>query len=243
MKNNRLVRFLKRRLSPLVSKIWENPFTQFTAPEAMQRIVQHGFPVATVIDIGASDGRWSRKTMPYFPQAGFLAVEPLAERTEALQALKNECPNFDFAIAAAGSGTVGEVQLNVSPDLDGSTVDGADGESRTVRSATLDELVAERDLPGPYLIKFDTHGFEDEILRGAEKTLSQTSAIIMEVYNFKISPHALRFPEMCARLESLGFRCYDMADPLLRPYDRSLWQMDFYFCRADAKPFGHLDYR
>jgi FkbM family methyltransferase len=239
----RLVRFLKRKLSPLVSKVWENPFTQFTAPEALQRIGAHGFPVASVIDIGASDGRWSRKAMVHFPQAKFLAVEPLAERSAALEELRREKPNFDFAIAAAGSGVVREVTLSVSPDLDGSTVDGRGGEARRVRSATLDELVAEHRLPGPHLVKFDTHGFEDEILRGAEKTLAQTSVIIMEVYNFNISPHALRFPEMCGRIEALGFRCYDMADPLLRPYDRCLWQMDFYFCRADAAPFAHNDYR
>lgn len=238
-----IVQLLKRKLSPLVSKVWENPFTQFTAPEAMGRMLAHGFPVAGVVDIGASDGRWSRKTMAYFPKAKFLAVEPLEERSAALEALKAEKPNFDFAIAAAGSGKAKEVSLNVSPDLDGSTVDGDGGEARTVRSATLDELVVERSLPGPYLVKFDTHGFEDEILQGAEKTLAQTSVIIMEVYNFKISPHALRFPEMCARLEALGFRCYDMADPLLRVHDRCLWQMDFYFCRSDAKPFSHNDYR
>jgi FkbM family methyltransferase len=240
---DRFVRFLKRRLSPLVSKVWENPFTQFTAPEAMARIRAHGFPVATVIDIGASDGRWSRKTMAWFPGARFLAIEPLRERAPALEALKAERPNFDFAIAAAGSGAVQEVRLNVAPDLDGSTVDGHDGEERLVRSATLDELVAERGLTGPFLIKFDTHGFEDEILRGATATLAAASVVIMEVYNFQISPHALRFPAMCARMEGLGFRCYDMADPLLRVHDRCLWQMDFYFCRAEAKPFAHHDYR
>ena len=238
-----LIQFLKRKLSPLVSKVWENPFTQFTAPEAMTRLAGHGFPVTTVVDIGASDGRWSRKAMPYFPAARFLAIEPLAERSAALEQLRQERPNFDFAIAAAGSGEKPEVRLNVSADLDGSTVDGSAGESRSVRSATLDELLAERSLAGPYLIKFDTHGFEDEILRGARKTLEQTSVIVMEVYNFKISPHALRFPEMCQRLEALGFRCYDMADPLLRLHDRCLWQMDFYFCRTDAKPFLHNDYR
>lgn len=37
-------------------------------------------------------------------------------------------------------------------------------------------------------------GFEDEILRGAAQTLARTSVIIMEVYNFDISPTALRFP-------------------------------------------------
>lgn len=239
----RLLQVLKRKLSPVVSKIWENPFTQFTAPEALTRLRGHGFSVAAVIDIGASDGRWSRKTMPCFPGARFLGVEPLAERAAALAEMKASCPRFDYVIAAAGSGEVAEVTLNVAADLDGSTVDGTDGEARPVRSATLDELVAERQLTGPYLLKFDTHGFEDEILRGAERTLAATSVIIMEVYNFDITRHALRFPQMCARLEALGFRCYDMADPLLRPYDRCLWQMDFYFCRADAPFFRHTSYR
>ena len=69
------------------------------------------------------------------------------------------------------------------------------------------------------------------------------SVIIMEVYNFQISQSALRFHEMCAHMESLGFRCYDMADPMLRDHDKALWQMDLFFCRKDEKIFDHPHYK
>lgn len=233
---------LKKPLQPLAAKLWENPFIRFTAPEAMARMVRHGFPVGTVLDIGASDGSWSLRTMARFPQAHFFAIEPLAERRPALEQVKAAQKNFDFVIAAAGRSS-GEVHLNVTADLDGSTVDGGDGEARSVPSLTLDRIVADHSLRGPFLIKFDTHGFEDDILAGATETLRAASVIIMEVYNFDISPHALRFPAMCARLEALGFRCYDMADPLLRQRDGALWQMDLYFCRADHGMFRHAGFR
>ena len=65
----------------------------------------------------------------------------------------------------------------------------------------------------------------------------------MEVYNFRISDTALRFHEMCAHMEGLGFRCYDMANPMLRDYDKTLWQMDLFFCKKDEKIFDHPHYK
>ena len=64
----------------------------------------------------------------------------------------------------------------------------------------------------------------------------------MEVYTFDITATTRLFPEMCAHLQTLGFRCYDIADPLLRDYDRALWQMDLFFCRSDAPLFTQRTY-
>jgi len=238
----RLKALAKRLLHPIVSRVWDNPHARFTMPEAMRRMVAHGFPVRSVIDLGASDGRWSVETMKYFPEAHFLGVDPLIEREAALMATKASHPNFDYIIAAAGRANT-EVSLTVSEDLDGSTVGGRGANQRKVAGVTLDTLLASRKVDGPYLLKFDTHGFEEEILLGATKTLQNTTVIIMEVYNFKISGYTLRFHEICALLETLGFRCYDIANPLLRTYDQSLWQMDMIFCRSDDKIFTHHHYR
>ncbi|MBE9545660.1 MAG: FkbM family methyltransferase, partial [Proteobacteria bacterium] len=126
---------------------------------------------------------------------------------------------------------------------DGSTVNGWGGESRQVPVKTIDAIVSERNLTGNFLLKFDTHGYELPILKGARQTLNKTSIIIMEAYNFQISDNALRFHEMCANMESLGFRCYDIADPMLRDYDKSFWQMDLFFCRNDEKIFKYPHYK
>ena len=45
-------------------------------------------------------------------------------------------------------------------------------------------------------------------------------------------------PAMCAYLEALGFRCYDMAEPRLTEDGTALWQMDFFFCRIDSPLFS-----
>ncbi len=236
----KLANSLLRPYQQQIVKITPDPFTMTCAVE---RIRDHGIPIATVIDIGASDGTWSVNAIPFFPSASFLAIEPLQERMAALEDRKHVFANFDYALCVAGDSDATEVTLNVSRDLDGSTVDGSGGESRQVPVRTIDSLVSERNLQGPFLLKFDTHGYEIPILAGARNTLKKINAVIMEVYNFKITEHALRFHEMCFHMEGLGFRCFDLADPMLRLYDRSFWQMDLFFCREDSAIFSHSQYR
>jgi len=212
-------------------------------PAAIRRIAEHEIPNRTIIDIGASSGSWSLKTMSAFPRASFLAIEPLRERQDALQRVKQKHDNFDYVLCVAGDKDRGEATLVVSEDLDGSTVDGAGGKPRTVPTRTIDSIVAEKALTGPFLLKFDTHGYEIPILAGSKDTLAKTNVIIMEVYNFKITQHALRFPEMCSYMERLGFRCYDIAGPLLRLYDKAFWQMDICFARSDSSIFSYSQYK
>ena len=70
---------------------------------AVQRIRDHGLSVNAVIDIGASDGSWSRAVMGYFPNASCLAIEPLRERMAALERLKQKAANFDYELCVAGN--------------------------------------------------------------------------------------------------------------------------------------------
>jgi hypothetical protein len=107
---------------------------------------------------------------------------------------------------------------------------------------SIDDEIVSRGLPSPYLLKFDVHGFEMPILRGAEQTLRSTSLLIMECYNFEIAPGCLLFYDMCRHLHDLGFRVADMSEPLWRPLDRMLWQMDIFFVRADRPEFQRKSY-
>jgi FkbM family methyltransferase len=230
-------------LRPLGARIIKNTADHVEMMSAIGRVIGHGFEPACVIDIGASDGKWSRDVMRVLPGARYLAIEPLQERRGSLEKLKSAHENFDYSLCVAGSANNGMVTLHVSGDLDGSTVDGGGGPLRDVPVRTIDGLVAEKGLRGPFLLKFDTHGYELPILDGARDTLRNTLVVIMEVYNFRVSEHGLRFHEMCQRMETLGFRCYDMADPMLRAHDQALWQMDLFFCRQDNRMFAHDGYQ
>jgi FkbM family methyltransferase len=208
----------------------------------LARTAQKAAQVRTVFDIGASDGRWSRAAMPLFPQARFVAVDPLAEREPALKRLKDRDSRFDYELCVAGEEENGSVELAVGDDLDGSTVGGA-GKVRRVPSHSIDAIVAKKGVSGPFLLKFDTHGFEVPILNGAKKTLAETAYIVMEVYNYRHTAGTLLFHEMCALLDTQGFRCFNMADPMQRPLDGALWQMDLFFARKDNEFFRESSYQ
>ena len=107
---------------------------------------------------------------------------------------------------------------------------------------SIDAEVARRSLAGPFLIKLDTHGFEREILEGAAKTLEGTAAVIVEAYNFELRPGVMRFHELCAFMESRGFRTVDLADPMRRPRDDILWQMDLVFAAADLSDLADREF-
>ncbi len=238
-----ILRIVDSLLRPLGVKIVRSAQDDFEMSAAIQRIRDHNIAIESVIDIGASDGTWSVGAMKFFPDASFVAIEPLRERELALEYLKRKNMNFDYVLCVAGDSNTNEVMLNVSDDLDGSTVDGTGGNLRLVPAKTIDVIVSEKQMEGPFLLKFDTHGYELPILVGARETLKNTNVIIMEVYNFKITDHAIRFHEMCSHMEKLGFRCYDIASPLLRAYDKSFWQMDIFFCRDDSDIFSYSRYR
>jgi FkbM family methyltransferase len=199
--------------------------------------------IATVIDVGAAAGTWTTRALRHFPRASYLLIEPLAEREPELRALKREHSAVEFALAAAGQAP-GEVTINVSSDLDGSGIYGRSTQKeRRVPMTTIDGEIASRELGGPYFVKLDTHGYESPILKGARQTLENTALVMIEAYNFMLSPGSLRFHEVCALLETFGFRPSDLIEPVRRVRDGMLWQMDLVFARRDHPAFGHTSYR
>ena len=207
----------------------------------LARAAARGMAINTWIDVGASDGSWSLQAQRHFPRARFLLFEPLTERQPALAGLKQHA-GFDFIAAAAGAAP-GEIAFAIDPALDGSGVaaPGASG-TRTVPVEPSDRAVATRGLPGPYALKLDTHGYEIPVLAGATQVLAHTELLIIEAYNFTLVPSCLRFHELCAWLETRGFRCCDLADPMRRPGDGVLWQLDLAFAPATSPIFASNAY-
>lgn len=236
----KLLRVANALLGPIGVQLYRNG----TDMESVLRMIAARDPnIATVIDLGAARGHWSELALAFFPHARFLGVDPLREREPYLRSLKARNPRFDYVLGVAGEDDGGTAKLAVTADLDGSTVEGGEGEVREVPVHSLDALAARQELSGPYFIKFDTHGFEVPILNGAERTLAETKYLVMEVYNYRVTGRTLLFHEMCALLETKGFRVFNLADPLQRPGDHALWQMDLFFARHDDPIFASNSFR
>jgi len=236
--------FVKNRINPVLRRFGGAivPAHEETSLQpALGRIKSRGLNVETVIDVGASDGRWSEVVMNYYPQAKYFLVEAQDVHLEKLRSFKEKNKNVDFVLAAAGA-EAGEVYFDASDPFGGvASDDPIEGAQKVIRVpvTTIDEEVKKRDLAPPCLIKLDTHGFELPILCGAESTLSEASVVIIEVYNFVIANGAIRFHEMISFMEERGFRVAGMCDPIFRRLDGVLWQLDLVFIRKDRPEFSN----
>lgn len=226
----RLLDFANAIISPVGVQLYRAGMDMESELKVLSKVAK---PIGTVMDIGASTGRWSAAALSMFPNTRFIGIDPLKEREPSLAKLKQNNSRFDYVLCAAGEQANSTVDLGVMDDLDSSTVGDGKGKMRTVPSYSLDAIAEMKQCKGPYLLKFDTHGFEVPIMNGAAKVLSETNYIVMEVYNYRHVEGTLLFHEMCALLDSKGFRVFNMADAFQRPVDRALWQMDLFFARKD----------
>jgi FkbM family methyltransferase len=213
-----------------------------TTEAAFNSMLRRKCEINTAIDIGASDGRWSKTMMHFYPNAQYLLIEAQACHQVALNAFVTSHKNAKYVLSAAGQ-EAGNIYFDAGNPFGGQASNTPFEQNNiVVPVTTIDAEVEKNHLSGPFLIKFDTHGFEVPILLGASKTLKETSVIIMECYLHKLTKDSLLFNEMCGYLDNLGFRCIDMVDPAWRTYDDTFWQMDLIFIKKESFEFKYSDY-
>lgn len=223
----------------------QNAINAWTMTTALRRLSSQGFTFSTILDVGASDGKWTKDAITIFPDAHYLLFEPLEERRSELDLLRENFANVDFELAAVGA-ELGEVSLIVTEDLDGSRAMLNYEQSdvyRNVPLITIDHALGKKYLPPPYMLKLDVHGYELPILLGAATTLNQTNIVIIEAYNFHITADSPTFSELVLHMDKLGFNCIDVADPLRMTTEGFEWQVDLFFARKNDPVFANKTLR
>ncbi len=203
------------------------------------RAKQNGLAPATVIDVGAAWGNWSRESARVFPDARYVLVEPLVEYRASLEQVAKELPGAVLVplVAASAPGTM---TFHVHPDLEGSSVyrEGDDpqinGVPRELPATTLDAIAYEHHVEGPCLLKLDVQGAELEVLRGAEETLKNTEYAILETSLFASYDNVPLLHEVIAFMAGRGFVPYDILGLLYRPLDGALCQTDVCFVKENG---------
>jgi FkbM family methyltransferase len=208
----------------------------------LSNLKERGISANTIIDIGASDGRWSNDILKIFPKSKFFLIEANEIHKSGLESFKKKNKNVEYILAAAGD-KMGQIYFDNSDPFGGLAMTEKTNENNIqLPVVTTDHCVCENNLCGPFLLKLDTHGFEIPIFNGASKTMKDTNIIIVEAYNFKIAKESLLFYEMCDYMKKNGFRCSGLIDVCHRPKDNFLWQMDLIFVKETRNEFNDNNY-
>lgn len=193
-----------------------------------------GFHPHTICDVGASDGRWSRKCLKIFPKAQYFCIDPLEENQPCLAQCRAKYPSVSYWQGCFGPKT-GTVLLNV--DGAGSSIlpghfGNRYGIQREVPLETLDNLILQGSCSYPDLLKLDVQGYELEVLKGATSALREVQAAIAEVSFFPFQSGMPGFHEVVGQLAEYGFIVYDVLGLSLRPLDGAAGQTNLLFLRA-----------
>jgi len=212
---------------------------QSSLAAVLLRAKRQGFAPATVIDVGAAWGNWSRECAAVFPNARHVLVEPLVEYRTSLEKAVKELPSAVLVQSVAASAP-GTVTFHVHPDLEGSSVyrEGDDpqinGVPRELLATTLDFIAKEHHIEGPCLLKLDVQGAELDVLRGAEETLKKTEYVILETSLFSAYDNVPILHDVIAFMAARGFVPYDILGLLYRPLDGALCQADVCFVKKNG---------
>ena len=207
-----------------------------TAEEVLEHVAAQGFGPATVIDVGVAYG--TPELYEAFPAARHLLIEPLEEYAEALGLIARR-HGAELVLAAAGP-EPGTATINVhrAPALSstlGAWRNGdADSTAREVPVVRVDDAVAERELPAPYLLKVDVEGAELRVLDGAQRVLEQTELVLLEVSLFELVPGSPLLHDVVAYMRERGFVVYELYGGHVRPLDGALAMINVAFAREDG---------
>ncbi len=172
----------------------------------------------TVLDVGAAHGGYSLAAVLAFPEVRVYSFEPLPDvfKTLAATAAKRDrITAFPIALGDAdgpeiiyrsentGSSSILPMRVEHEQHFPGTGTAGK--EEIDVR--TLDGLVGsgEVELVPPVLMKIDVQGFEDRVLKGAEKTLPAIESLIVELSLQELYEGQRLLPELRQWIEERGF--------------------------------------
>ena len=176
--------------------------------------------IGTIIDVGANQGQFARMISGFFPRAELHCFEPLEEPFRKLSAWAQTQNGRVHCFQLALGEQEGEMEMHLHEQHtpSSSLLAATDTCHRLypqtqaermarIRISTLDKVLEDSDrLPMEILLKLDVQGFEDRVLRGGKRVLSQRRAVVLEVSLAPLYEGQADFHGLAHLFHEAGFR-------------------------------------
>ncbi len=204
------------------------------------------FGVATVLDVGANEGQYASLLRASGYDGTIVSYEPVRDAYERLE--RRAAKDASWSAVRAGLGEVaGKAEINVSANSYSSSIlpitdrhvalDPTSAYQRTepVELRTVDDEMARLGLsPASVLLKIDTQGYEEPVLRGAAGTLARLAAVQLELSLVEVYDGQALAEDLTARITGTGFELWSL-DPGISDAEGRLLQYDALFVNASAQ--------
>lgn len=206
-----------------------------------------------IVDVGASDGWFSKIIFHFKPTAEIVAFEPLKSHVSGLEYMKKRYPKFEYQNKALGE-KEGVMEITEYKTRGLSSIKKMIGgiyenhgfnteisKKEKVKITTLDHFFEQRKQKKRLVVKIDTQGFEMEVLRGATKLFSENrvDCVIIELATIPKYEGQALFDEFFHFFNKQHFILFDIY-PFGYEENGMLTEFDAVFVNRQSKLYKHL---
>jgi FkbM family methyltransferase len=207
-----------------------------TKQQSLDLLDQYGFKPELIVDVGAAAGTEGLYTT--WPTAHYLLIDILPTMEAAMHEIATKMHSAEIVVAAVGS-SANRLEFARHPTHPHSVALSpsapADWIRFSVDQLTLDSIVQRSSIGWGFrraVVKIDVDGPELDVIKGSSTLLENECVFIIETP--LCDQASSRFTSIAAYMRDCGYEIFDLIEPVYRPGDQALWQVDTIFVPRDS---------
>jgi len=214
------------------------------SPEKQLSTVLKLLKIDVVFDIGANKGQFAREIRQHGYSGKIISFEPLTSARKTLLSFASRDPSWQVHEQSAIGDQDGEIEIHIAGNSVSSSVlpmleshsSAAIGSayvgSERVPIFRLDSIANRYlDKNSNLFIKFDTQGYEWEVLDGASETLKRAQGVLCELSLVPLYRGQRLWRDIVDRLDQKGFMLWALQKGFTDPSTGQSLQLDGIFVR------------
>jgi FkbM family methyltransferase len=239
------------QLRDALARRLQSPQARLRDPDTRRRLLLQRHAIDLVLDVGANEGQYAQALRERSEYTGrVVSFEPvpaaygvLAQRAERDPAWACErialSDRQGHGVINVGPVSVLSSMLPARASLDGTELATRGHGTTTVPLARLDDAARPHLREGDHvLLKVDVQGYEPQVLKGAQETLSVVELIECECSIVALYEGQRSFRQLIDQLDDLGFSPVSVQPNMIESSSGYVVDADLVFVRGAINPFG-----